>query len=304
MVQSGPEGFFRQIIKPRSKRLNKRGIGRPRGAMGAPPPQHMVDMGDHLALVEPHSCNPQDVSPVNHIFVRDTAGKETHIRLYPGIRDDQVRKALENAGLCEMKDASLHCSPEHWSEHRSLLQKLWPNARFEERDPTPVGVHPETPGKIKFVVNTHYFQAVAKIAFHYFLRHSRRGFTGAEPYFAAIRDYIANGGNHEQFFKRANGPAFVLPFGEIPGGDVVTPGQWCHVLAACEGNREGVSYVQLFVGPGCIPAPYYVWLGRWDSPIITPNSTWAHLYLYDQLQQDGRYAGRVEPMQVSGPPAW
>lgn len=299
MVQSGPEGFFRQIIKPRSKRLNKRGIGRARGAMGAPPPQHMVDMGDHLALVEPLSENPQDVSPVDHILVRDAADKEAHIRLFPGIRAEQVRKTLENAGLGEMKEARLHCGDEHWAEYTSLLKELWPESKVEEGDPTPAGVHPETPGTIKFVVNAHYFQAVAKIAFHYFLSHSRRGFRGDEPHFAAIRDFIINGGNSDQFFKHANRPRFVFPFGELSGGGVVTPSQWCHVLAACEAGGQAVAYVQLFVGPGCIPSPHCIWLGRWDSPIITPNSMWAHVYLYDKPQQDGRYAGRIESMQVS-----
>jgi hypothetical protein len=299
MVQSGPEGFFRQIIKPKSKRLNKRGMGRPRGAMGAPPPQHMVDMGDHLALVEPTPANPQDVNPVDHILVRDRDDRETHVRLYPGIRADQVRKALEKPGIGEMKEARLHCGEEHWAEYTSLLKEVWPKSKLEEGDPAPAGVHPDTPGTIKFVVNAYYFQAVAKIAFHYFLSHSQRGFRGGETHFASIRDFIINGGNSDQFFKCENRPTFVLPFGELSGGGVVTPSQWCHVLAASEAGGQAIAYVQLFIGPRCIPSPHYIWLGKWDSPIISPNCTWAHVYLYDDPQQEGNYAGRVESMQVS-----
>ena len=299
MVQSGPEGFFRQIIKPKSKRLNKRGIGRPRGAMGAPPPQHMVDMGDHLALVEPMQDNPQDVTPVDHILVRDAKENEAHVRLFPGIRADQVRKVLADARVGEMKEARLHCGEEHWAEYTDLLKDLWPNSKLEEGEPTPAGVYPETPGTITFAVNESYFQAIAKIGFHYFLAHSRRGFRGDEKAFAAIRQFITDGGNSDQFFKCSNRPTFVLPFGELPGGGVVTPNQWCHVLAASEAEGQAIAYVQLFLGRGCIPAPYYIRLGRWASPIISPNSTWGHVDLYDDPQQEGRYAGRVESAHVT-----
>lgn len=299
MVQSGPEGLFRQIIKPKSKRLNKRGIGRARGAMGAPPPQHTVDMGDHHALVDPMPDNPMNVTPSDHILVRDVNGKEAHVRLFPGIRAEQVRKKLANSSIGEMKNAHLHCGEQHWAEYTALLSELWPQSKFEEREPTPAGVHPEKPGTAQFVVNTSYFQGIAKIGFHYFLVHSHRGFRGDEPSFAAIRKFISDGGDVDLFFKCSDRPTFVLPFGDLPGGGVVTPSQWCHVLAACEAGGQAIAYVQLFVGRGCIPPPHYIKLGHWDSQIITPNSIWGHVYLYDDPQQDGRYAGRVESAQVS-----
>jgi len=299
MVQSGPVGFFRQIIKPKSKRLNKRGIGRARGAMGAPPPQYMMDMGDHLALVEPMPDNPQDVAPVDHILVRDVTDKEAHVRLFPGIRADQVRKALVDASVGDMKEARLHCGEEHWAEYTELLKLIWPKSKLEEGEPTPAGVHPETPGTIKFVVNASYFQAIAKIGFHYYLMHSRRGHRGDEDCFADIRKFIINGGDSDEFFKQKRRPRFAVPFGKLPTGGVLTPSQWSHVLAASEADGQAVAYVQLFVGPGCIPTPHYVSLGQWSSPIIVPNSAWGHVYLYDNPQKPGRYAGRVEAAQIT-----
>lgn len=194
MVQSGPEGFFRQIISPRSKRLNWRGIGRPRGEMGAPPPTYIVNMNDDLRLVEPTS-DPQIVNAVDHIMVRDNSGNRTHVRLYPGIRGEQVRKQLEQLGIGELKEARLHCSDDNWPEYMSLLKNLWPDFKVEEGDATPAGLHPQIPGTVHFVVNVHYFQAVAKIAFHYFLSHSRRGFKGDEEHFTSIRNFIINGGS-------------------------------------------------------------------------------------------------------------
>jgi len=300
MVQSGPEGFFRRIVKPKSKRLGKRGIGRPRGAMGAPPPEHMIDMGDHHALVEPSDDNPQNVSPVDHIFVRDKDGKEARVRLYPSMRADQIRSALAGAGVSEMKEARLHCGDENWAKYTGLLQEVWPKSKLEEGEPTPAGVHPAVPGAVKFVVNTAYFRSLAKMAFHYYLAHSSRGHRGDGSCFRDIRDFILNGGDSDRFFKERHHPQFVLPFGELISGGVVTPSQWCHVLAASELNGFAVAYVQLFVGPGCIPAPHYVSLGRWHSPVISPKGIWGHIYLYDNPQQAGRYAGRVVAAQITG----
>lgn len=299
MVQCGPEGIFRQVIKPKSKRLNKRGIGRPRGAMGAPPPKHLVDMGDHWALVEPVLGNPKEVALIDHVLVWDAMGKETHIRLFSGIRPDQIRQACRDAGLEKMKEARLHCSEDNWAEFTGLLCDLWPTAKFERGASTPAGVDCDMSVKIELVVNISYFQAIAKIGFHYFLTHSGRGFRGDEPHFEAIRRFITEGGNIEGFFKRANRPTFGMPFGALRDGRVITPDRWCHVLAACEADRQATAYVQLFVGPGCIPASYYIWLGQWSNPIISLNHTWGHVYLYDNPQQEGCYAGSVERAQIT-----
>jgi len=41
-------------------------------------------------------------------------------------------------------------------------------------------------------------------------------------------------------------------------------------------------------------------LGRWHSPVISPKGIWGHIYLYDNPQQAGRYAGRVVAAQIAG----
>lgn len=299
MVQSGPEGLFRQIVKPQSKRLRRRGVGRPRGAMGAPPPKYTVDMGGHRELVDPLDDNPQLVSPVDQVFVRDKNGKEAWIRLYPNMRADQVRSDFTKAGVGEMEESRLHCAEASWTHYTQLLRQVWPNVKIEEGEPTPAGVHPSVPGTADFVVNTSYFRAVAKIAFHYYLAHSHRGQRGDEACFDDVRHFILEGGDAERFFKESQRPDFAIPFGELPSGGVLTPTQWCHVLAASECGGQGFAYVQLFVGRGHVPRPHYVLLGQWSSPIVVPKSVWGHVYLYDNPQQPGRYAGRVEEANVT-----
>jgi hypothetical protein len=107
-----------------------------------------------------------------------------------------------------------------------------------------------------------------------------------------------NGGDIETFLKQS-GPKFAMPFGDIPTGGVMTPKQWCHVIAADETGKIAVVYLQLFVGRGCIPKPHYIQLGSINSKIIVTSSTWGHVYLYDESPSMDRYAGQVEQAQIT-----
>jgi hypothetical protein len=291
LVQCGREAFLRQIVKPKSRRAEKRGPGQMRGAMKAPAPQFTIDLGDHLALVEPSPDDPRDVYPVDQVIVADEAGHTEPVRLFPGMRLEQLRSRLSRMSIGEAKTARLRCDDDHYDEYVQLLKSLWPKSDYEPGPITEAGVY-KVPGRAKFVVNVHYFRALAKIAFHYYLAHSNRGHRGDEPCFEGIRNFIMDGGNSDEFFNQAVGARFAMPFGELPQGGVVTPTQWCHVLAASEKNGQADAYVQLFVGPGCVPKPYGVRLGKWDNPIVAPKAVWAHVYLYEPERTDN-FAGQV-----------
>ncbi len=141
-------------------------------------------------------------------------------------------------------------------------------------------------------------RALAKIGFHYYLVRCQRKFVGDEACFSQIRDFIMTGGDVDQFFRQP-GPTFLVPFGELPSGNVATPTQWCHVLAADESSNVLGVYVQLFVGPGSIPKPHYITLGTVDKTITVPTFVWSHVYLYDDPQGSGRYAGEIKEARIS-----
>jgi hypothetical protein len=165
--------------------------------------------------------------------------------------------------------------------------------RLDELPPTEAGMH-RAQGRIIFTVNDHYFRALVKIAFHYYLTRTRRGMRGDEPAFMVLRRFIIDGGHHENFFHRSR-TTFAVPFGELPNGGAVTPSQWCHILAADETCEVVVVYVHLFVGPGCVSHPHYVTLGPLDSQIVLANGVWGHVYMYDRVQPPTGLAGRVIP---------
>lgn len=298
IVQSGREGFFRQFINPQSKRLKYRSTGKMRGAMGAPAPQRTITLEKYKLLVESMPNNPRDIELVDHILVKDAFEKESFVRLFSGIRPEQIHHALKKKGIHKMSEVCLHCSKENYDEFVKLLEQLWPDSQVDKVDPIPPGMYQNIPAQINFTVNTCYFRAIAKIGFHYYLTHSQRGFKGDEPCFSAIRHFIIHGGDADQFFKCDKKPKFVLPFGELHDGKILTPTQWCHMVAMCEDNGRAFAYVQLFIGPGYIPSSHCIGLGHWDNPIIMSNVASCHVYKYYDSNQISRYAGQVDKVQM------
>jgi len=297
LLQCGPENFFRDIVNPAAPPGRRRGRSRVKGALGAASPEFTIDRDDHRELVQPSRDHPQDARPVDQIVIHDGAGGEHHIRLFPRMRPEQLRERVRSRGVKEVSIAWLSCDEGKWPTYVDLLTRAWPKTRFEERPPIEPGVHRVRVG-VKFTVNDHYFRAIAKIGFHYYLAHSRRGFSGDEPCFKGIRDLIMDGGNIDQFFH-SRGGRFVLPVDVKTAGLTATPAQWCHVLAADETAGVAVAYVRLFVGPGSIPPPHYVTLGSFPSEIISPSYVWGHIYVYDTDQAPSGFAGHVGPAGVT-----
>jgi hypothetical protein len=296
----GPESFFRDVVKPKVPKKRQRGRSQIKAAMGAPSPQSTNDCGDHRELVKRSKDNPTDVFPVDQIVIHDDQGKEYFIELFTGMCPEHLKARIEKCGISKIDKTWLHCDTDRWSEFQQLMEKTWPKAKIQSLPGREVGVTP-IEGRITFKVTEHYFRSLAKIAFHHYLNHSRRGFRGDEQCFGPIRNFIMQGGNNEVFFRQSDqsGPKFAMPFGEIPSGGVRTPKQWCHVIAVDETDKVAVVYLQLFVGPGCIPQPRYIKLADINSNIIVPDSTWGHVYLYDETPVSGRYAGRVKDAQIT-----
>ena len=278
LLQCGNERFFRDIVKPNvpSARRRRRKRGRPqgRGAAGAPGPVSTYDHGDHHALMNPLDDGSQNAHPVDHIVIQDGQGGEHYFELFQGMRLEQLRERISKKHIKRIVNAWLHCVEKRWNEYEPLLQAICPKGRIEELPSMERGIH-RVQGRITLTVTNHYFRALAKIAFHYYLARCRRKFVGDEDCFSQIRDFIMIGGDVDQFFRHP-GPTFLMPFGKLPCGDVITPRQWCHVFVADESSNVLGVYMQLFVGPGFIPEPRYITLGTVDKPIIVPSFVLGH----------------------------
>ena len=296
-LSCGPESFFRDLVKPKIPKKRQRGRSQVKASMGVPSPRSTIDHGDHRELVKRSKNNPKNVFPVDQIVVHDYKGDEYFIKLFTRMRPEQLKDRIEKLGISKIHKTWLHCDTERWSEFKQLMKNAWPKSEMHSLPEREAGVT-QISGCITFKATDHYFRSLAKIAFHYYLIHSRRRFRGDEDCFGPIRDFIMNGGNDKAFFKQS-GPTFVMPFGEIPSGGVITPKQWCHIIAADDTDKVALVYLQLFVGPGCVPQSHYIKLADINSIIIVSRSTWGHVYLYDESPRSDRYAGQVEQAQIT-----
>jgi hypothetical protein len=293
-LRCSPEAFFRRIVAPALPRRRKRGRSWGRGAHGAPPPKFTMRSDDHTQIVEPMIDRPQNMGPVDHVAVRCKDGNDYHFRLFTGMRPEQLRDRVARAGIADFETARFHCDQANSEEYAALVQAAWPQKRLRVLAPTEPGVH-KAEGRITFRFGDHYFRAIAKIAFHYYLVHSRRGTRGDEPEFASIRRFILEGGDVSDFFD-TSGPKFEVPFGELATGKAITPSQWCHTLAAHEAAQVVVGYVHLFAGPQCVRRPHHVRLGSVQGRIVLPAGVFGHVYEYDKVQPASGYAGTVCPV--------
>ena len=150
-------------------------------------------------------------------------------------------------------------------------------------------------GEIKFVatftVNNIYFRAVAKIAFHYFLKHFTQ-FTGYEKEFEGIRQFIFSGGESKQWIRQREG-SFIE--GLDPG---ISTDKYGHLLALDKNEKDIRAKIHFFVGPGIKPHRYYeIFIGKNPERIIY-NQGIGHQFVYfDEPDEDG-YDGRMDPLRI------
>lgn len=293
----GPEAFFRRLVNPKVPKKRQRGKSQIKAAMGVPGPESTIDHGDHRELVERSDDNPTNVYPIDHIVIHDDQENEFFVKLFSGMKKEHVEEQIRKVGVTNIRKVWFHFDETKGDEFEKILKEVFPSFAKHKLPFTEAGITP-IDGRITFKVNDHYFRTIAKIAFHYYLIYSRRGYQGDETIFNPIRDFIMNGGDHESFFGQ-KGPKFAMPFGDLPSGGVITPDVWCHILSAYEEEECIIAYVQLFVGQGCIPQSYHIKLADIDNNIVVPEAVWAHVYLYDKTSSSDRYAGEVKEADLT-----
>jgi len=131
-----------------------------------------------------------------------------------------------------------------------------------------------------------YFRALAKIGFHYALKHIPT-ITGNEGAFRALREFIRDGrGNHDQFLTMCDTAS--NPAG--PPGHLLT--------AVANPNSPIVVNMQFFAGCKTTLPQWRLTLG--DNPtVLFVEQVSAHFFSYTE-EEDGRLAGgEIIPLRVA-----
>jgi len=296
LAQASPLGFFRWVVRPNRRRRKDSGLVQ-KGAGGCDAPTFTAEYEHGPMLVRPTRDDPSKSTPVDQIVVSEKQGKHYCIPWFPGVGAERVRAEMDRRQIGEFETIRFEADSAHIDELRSVLAEIFPGWKTVQDYQMEPGTH-LVHGRATFYFTTWYYQALAKIAFHYYLCHNLRGLRGDEPAFGPIRNFIQHGGEKDQFFQSSGRHVFA-PFGQMAGGIITSP-TWIHLFAGHEVDRTIVVYMQLFVGPDHVSRPFYITLGTTNSRLFLPANTglWGHMYEYDAERTD-REAGRVTKASFS-----
>ncbi len=275
LLRCGPEAYLARISQPAGRRSKKHKAWQP--ALGAPPPAMFSEHEGVDLIVRPVDGNPSNVETIDQLVIVDEKGDQHPIPIYPGMDANAVRAKIESLQVEGCYTVRFNVSDDHYDWLNGLIAELWPDSERSELPPIEPGVSWRR-GRVTLTVSDHYFRAVAKIAFHFYLCYCAPELSGHEPEFAEIRKFIVSGGRVEEFFSSpGDSPIyFGVPFGATPEGGTLSPPQWCHLLVADDTQEITIVYVQLFIGPGYVNRPHYVVIGRSAASKGT-SGAWAQL---------------------------
>jgi len=254
------------------------------GARGMPAPEAQAYMPEGVRRVR--RIGGGNVAPVDQLVVFDENSQPHFLVLDPNMSVKTLRQKVKQIGVQETRPMDLDLAEINAAKYERLLKHAFPNIKIQWTSSVPAGVH-----RVRVMAtctyNDHYFRAIAKIALHYFLVYSQ-WYSGHEPCFSPIRDFIMNGGDAAPFFAGKS------RFGTQQCTPGFVPAKWHHYLAADESQKYVVAFVNLFVGPSMpLGVEHHIKLAELPSKIIIPNARWAHEFAYDASPSSGKTVGEV-----------
>lgn len=262
ILKCGPERIWRDIVIPSTNRSRKE-KSKWCGAGGARSPQLFAFQDDGFIKVHP-TGNPMEAVPLDQLIVLDENDQKHYIRLDPAMMVESLKKKIDGI---QIKKVEANWDISNKEKYMKLISEIFPKFKYEEKSITEAGKH-EIPVRTEFEVTDHYFRAIAKILFHYYLAHSKRS-TGFETGFSTIKNFIVNGGEPNKIIVDVKAVKYPTK-----------PNSWYHILAAKEDQSPILGSICLFIGPTSEVFEYTLNLGSLDSDIISPTAYWAHRYEY------------------------
>lgn len=286
----GPEAFFRIILGIKGRKHHKKVNPIYRGSAGG---KRIVIEADHPKLDCKIFCEieegSENVFPARQIIVIDSNEIYHSILVTENIKDsDDLKKELNKRELLDSKVVECWASPEEQDWIEGLCEGL--DFRINWSDEIPYQIVEKTRIAATFTVNDYYFRAIAKIAFHYFLKFFNQ-FSGNEKQFDGIKQFILSGGNSDNWVRQVKG-SFIICLN--PG--FTTTDRYCHIIAVDKDEKNILARINFFIGPKGVPPHYYeVFIGRNPEKIIFPQGIGHQFVYYDELDKDG-YCGRMDPL--------
>lgn len=256
-------------------------------------------LGTDDVLLEPNGIGNNDLPPAMplpqvHFIYAD--GKKKCIRIKPeSFTSTEIVKGIEKRGLKQI--AVFGVTNEEYEHICDTFREagLTLSEKQEVRPPTDKSVLPVLATGI-ITCDKRYFQAIAKIAFHYYLgvNLSNCYLNGAEDVFNPVRRFIRySDGNPESFVVQKKG-YFV---DDLRNG--WKPPFYGHIFVAEVSNKCIKVKAQFFVGPDIDPPYYEVLLCQKPFIISIQPTTFGHNYVYIEPSKRKQYAGTMHQLGVN-----
>lgn len=238
------------------------------------PPIHMPGRapGFDYDLLFEVEWGTENVYPLRQVvFGHPLLARPRAVPIYDRMRDDpqSLMELLQEWGLDRGQPIRAFAAPEEIPWVSDLLRALG----YAVPDNWAVTESPAQ--KIALVaevtVSPAHFRAVAKIGFHYALK-MFPDLTGMESEFDDIKAFIWAGGEVGQFVKQRP-DQFVKNF------ERERPTRWMHILAVERAYDAILAHAQFFAGPGILPPPYVIRIGRDPARIMRRREIRAHWFV-------------------------
>jgi len=256
-------------------------------------------LGTEGVLLEPNGVGDRELPPVLpqpqlHFIYAD--GKKKCVRVNPeSFTSAELLKAI---GKIRPKQVAFFgLTPEQYEHISEAFRQAGIPLSGEQV------IYPPTDKEVLPVLATgtlicdkRYFQAIAKIAFHYYLgmELSNCYLNGSEDVFNPVRQFIRYGeGNPESFVKQREG-YFIDDF-RIGW----RPPFYGHIFLAEVSNKCIKVKAQFFVGPDIDPPYYEVLLCQKPFIISIQPTIFGHNYVYIEPSKRKQYAGTIHKLGVN-----
>ena len=209
---------------------------------------------------------------VPQVILITESGEQHYVPIPDDMTDpSQLQKKVEALSLDKLKQLSLIATKSDIDRIQKLASALPVQVDSGAWEDLPMTGSTYT--WTKLVITSKFFRAIAKIGFHYLLKHLP-SFRGDEDFFGDIRRFIMEGGDVSQFVTW-EGEDQIL--GDVKNG--LVPPVYSHIVTAAAKTREIVCRLQFFLGPDSIPPVYRVRIGSNNtSPLYTADS--GHFFGY------------------------
>ena len=270
-AHNSAEAFFREMVgRVGRKNHNDKNIFY-EPTMGIPPLAVLSkapgqDFETLWELVAEGKCQ-----PMSQLVFIEKGGRSWPLAFRRGVFTAQrIRELLKERGLEPNQIAAISNGENEAEEMKALTDELLPEGKEGQLEAVQDGVQMEA--EMKAPISALYQRAIAKIGFHFFLKHFTQ-FSGLEREFDDVKRFIHAGTADRKIVEPLRQPFAI----ELQQGGRMK--RWGHLLSA-ECSESGIeARMQFFAGPRVQPIVWRVVIGKNPSKLVYKQAI-GHAYLY------------------------